>query len=42
MKRFALPSLKVTVPLFLLVFAAVLSTVNFIYHIPRAERGPDR
>ncbi|MGH8578820.1 MAG: hypothetical protein ACREVK_01405 [Gammaproteobacteria bacterium] len=39
MKRFALPSLKVTVPLFLLVFATALSTVNFVYHIPQAEQG---
>ncbi len=41
MKGFPLPSLKVTVPLFLLVFATVLSTVNFIYHIPRAEQGAE-
>ena len=31
-------SLKVTVPLILLVFAATLSTVNVLYHAPRAER----
>jgi len=31
-------SLKVTVPLMLLAFAAVLSTVNLLYHVPRAER----
>jgi PAS domain S-box-containing protein len=31
-------SLKVTVPLILLVFAATLSTVNLLYHVPRAER----
>lgn len=30
-------SLKVTVPLILLIFAAVLSTVNMLYHVPRAE-----
>ncbi|MGH8658692.1 MAG: PAS domain S-box protein [Gammaproteobacteria bacterium] len=41
MKRFAIPSLKVTVPLLLLVFATVLSTVNLIYHIPRAEKGAE-
>ena len=31
-------SLKVTVPLMLLAFAAMLSTVNLLYHVPRAER----
>jgi len=31
-------SLKVTVPLILLVFAAALSTVNLLYHAPAAER----
>ncbi|MDM0057602.1 PAS domain S-box protein [Variovorax fucosicus] len=31
-------SLKVTVPLILLVFAAVLSTVNLLYHVPQAEQ----
>jgi C4-dicarboxylate-specific signal transduction histidine kinase/CheY-like chemotaxis protein len=31
-------SLKVTVPLMLLAFAAILSTVNLLYHVPRAER----
>jgi PAS domain S-box-containing protein len=31
-------SLKVTVPLILLLFAAILSTVNLIYHVPQAER----
>src|SRR5436190_9342089 len=31
-------SLKVTVPLILLVFAATLSTVSILYHAPRAER----
>ena len=30
-------SLRVTVPLILLVFAAVLSAVNLLYHVPRAE-----
>ncbi|HTQ01509.1 MAG TPA: PAS domain S-box protein [Casimicrobiaceae bacterium] len=30
-------SLKVTVPLILLVFAAALSAVNLLYHVPRAE-----
>ncbi|MFN0305043.1 MAG: ATP-binding protein [Burkholderiales bacterium] len=31
-------SLRLTVPLILLGFAATLSTVNFFYHVPRAER----
>jgi hypothetical protein len=31
-------SLKVTVPLILLAFAAILSAVNLLYHVPRAER----
>ncbi|HYR00058.1 MAG TPA: PAS domain S-box protein, partial [Casimicrobiaceae bacterium] len=31
-------SLKVTVPLILLVFAATLSAVNLLYHVPKAER----
>jgi PAS domain S-box-containing protein len=31
-------SLKFTVPLILLGFAAVLSTVNLLYHVPQAER----
>ena len=31
-------SLKFTVPLILLVFTAVLSTVNLLYHVPQAER----
>jgi two-component system NtrC family sensor kinase len=31
-------SLKFTVPLILLVFVAVLSTVNLLYHVPQAER----
>ncbi len=31
-------SLKVTVPLILLVFAAMLSAVNLLYHVPQAER----
>ena len=31
-------SLKVTVPLILLAFTAVLSTVNLLYHVPKAER----
>jgi len=30
-------SLNVTVPLILLVFAATLSTVNLLYHVPKAE-----
>ncbi|HVN36031.1 MAG TPA: PAS domain S-box protein, partial [Casimicrobiaceae bacterium] len=37
--RFGLPaSLKLTVPLILLVFAATLSAVNLLYHVPQAER----
>ncbi len=35
--RFPL-SLKVTVPLILLGFAAILSAVNLLYHVPQAER----
>ncbi len=31
-------SLNVTVPLILLGFAAILSTVNLFYHVPQAER----
>jgi PAS domain S-box-containing protein len=31
-------SLKLTVPLILLGFAATLSTVNLLYHVPQAER----
>lgn len=31
-------SLKVTVPLILLAFAAVLSTVNLLVHVPQAEQ----
>ncbi len=31
-------SLRLTVPLILLGFAATLSTINFFYHVPRAER----
>jgi PAS domain S-box-containing protein len=34
-------SLKVTVPLLLLVFVAVLSTVNLLYHVPQAERAAE-
>ncbi len=32
-------SLKFTVPLILLAFAATLSAVNFFYHVPAAERS---
>lgn len=32
-------SLKLTVPLILLGFAAVLSTVNLLYHVPQAEQA---
>src|SRR5215468_5634391 len=31
-------SLKLTVPLILLVFAATLSAVNLLYHVPKAEQ----
>jgi PAS domain S-box-containing protein len=34
-------SLKVTVPLLLLAFAATLSAVNLVYHVPQAERGAE-
>jgi hypothetical protein len=34
-------SLKLTVPLSLLGFAATLSAVNFLYHLPRAERAAE-
>ncbi len=34
-------SLKFTVPLVLLVFAATLSAVNLLYHVPEAERGAE-
>jgi two-component system NtrC family sensor kinase len=34
-------SLKFTVPLILLVFAATLSTVNLLYHVPQAERAAE-
>ena len=34
-------SLRVTVPLILLGFAATLSTVNLLYHAPRAERAAE-
>ena len=34
-------SLKVTVPLVLLSFAATLSTVNLLYHVPQAERAAE-
>ncbi len=39
MKLSLFPSLKITVPLLLLAFAALLSSVNFLYHIPRAEQA---
>ena len=32
-------TLKLTVPLILLAFAAILSTVNLLYHVPQAERA---
>src|SRR5207249_9288111 len=34
-------SLKFTVPLILLGFAAALSTVNLLYHVPQAERAAE-
>src|SRR4030088_627578 len=34
-------SLRVTVPLILLGFVAILSTVNLFYHVPQAERGAE-
>ena len=34
-------SLRLTVPLILLGFAAALSTVNVLYHVPRAERAAE-
>ncbi len=34
-------TLKVTVPLILLGFAAALSTVNLVYHVPRAEQAAE-
>jgi len=34
-------SLKFTVPLVLLSFAAALSTVNLLYHVPQAERAAE-
>ena len=34
-------SLRLTVPLILLGFAATLSTVNLMYHVPQAERGAE-
>jgi PAS domain S-box-containing protein len=34
-------SLKVTVPLILLGFAATLSAVNILYHVPQAERAAE-
>jgi PAS domain S-box-containing protein len=34
-------SLKLTVPLILLGFAAILSAVNLLYHVPQAERAAE-
>jgi len=34
-------SLKLTVPLILLVFAATLCAVNLVYHVPEAERAAE-
>ena len=34
-------SLKLTVPVILLAFAAALSSVNLIYHVPQAERAAE-
>jgi two-component system NtrC family sensor kinase len=41
MKIRAPESLKLTVPLILLGFAAILSTVNLLYHVPQAERAAE-
>ena len=35
-------SLRLTVPLIVLGFAAVLSAVNFLYHVPRAEQAAEQ
>jgi two-component system NtrC family sensor kinase len=35
-------SLKLTVPLILLGFAATLSTINVLYHVPEAERAVEQ
>lgn len=35
-------SLRLTVPLILLAFAATLSAFNFLYHVPRAERAVEQ
>src|SRR5947199_8568363 len=41
-RRLRIPaSLKFTVPLILLVFAATLSAVNLLYHVPQAERAAE-
>src|SRR5947199_6062680 len=41
-RRLRIPaSLKFTVPLILLAFAATLSTVNLLYHVPQAERAAE-
>src|SRR4029434_9876874 len=34
-------SLKLTLPLILLAFAATLSAVNLLYHVPEAERAAE-
>src|SRR4029079_10414868 len=34
-------SLRLTVPLILLGFAATLSAFNFLYHVPRSERAAE-
>src|SRR3954469_17579273 len=34
-------SLKFTVPLILLIFAAALSAVNLLYHVPQEERAAE-
>jgi PAS domain S-box-containing protein len=41
MKLRVQPSLKLTVPLILLAFAATLSAVNLLYHVPQAERAAE-
>src|SRR5947199_9830489 len=41
-RRLRIPaSLKFTVPLILLAFAATLSNVNLLYHVPQAERATE-
>ena len=39
--KLPIPALRLTVPLILLIFAATLSAVNLLYHVPEAERGAE-